>query len=169
MNHCSLPTPFKAFVETSVLYNMDTDMTGLTECTVFGVSSYTGHYPTFQILLGCGAMFSYIPAHLLLTTEKPKRSFLLSELVYHKCMSDQISFTVFEELRSKPVTAFVGVDRRAFKAEYIGTIDWIKGNELLHLLLLGTGHIALLPSHKLLFGVSNSTLPAFKKLRALWT
>ena len=137
MNHCSITKPFKAFVRRSLLYNLDPVFGGVLECKMFGISSYAGHYPTFQILVDGGAMFSYVPAHMLSTLE-PSCSFELSDLVYHKCSSDQISYTVFEALLNQKAVAFVGPKLQQIKSEYVGTVDWYKGNELLHLLLLET-------------------------------
>ena len=167
MNHCSLSNPFKAFVANRVLYDMDATKKGSTECLVFGVSSYEGHYPTFQILLGNGAVFSYVPPHLVFTKKESEGLFSLDALVYHKCKSNEISYASFAVLREAKAYAFLTSARWKIAAEYIGTVDWIRGNELLHILLLETGQVALLPNHKVLFG-SSGGLPDYKKLHATW-
>lgn len=51
-------------------------------------------------------------------------------------------------------------------ANLIASVDWYDGNDLLHFVALMNGQFALLPSHKLMFGICE--LPDYKKLRAEW-
>jgi hypothetical protein len=45
-------------------------------------------------------------------------------------------------------------------------MDWYRGNDLLHCIILDNGQIGFFPSHKISFGLTQ--LPDFKKLRQEW-
>lgn len=167
--HAELPRT-KAWVENRVLYNDDPEREGWTPCTVVGVSSYVGHTPTFSVLTDDGAMFSYIPIHRLRHTSPRKdidERMALDDLVYHDSREGRIVATQYRSLVSPRVlvATFKRTGRRC-DARYVASIDWYDGNDLLHFVALANGQFALLPSHKLQFGIGE--LPNYKKLRAEW-
>lgn len=161
--HANL-APFHALVETQVLYNND-GREGSTPCTIFGVSSYAGHAPTFNVLLANGSVFSYVPVHRLRTGDVTD-AMDLTDLVYHDCPSERIVVTAYDALQ-RPLRAYFAKLDRWVDAKYVATVDWYTGNNLLHLLTLANGQFAMLPSHKVLFS-DGGELPDYKKLRAEW-
>lgn len=167
--HAELPRT-KAWVENRVLYNDDPEREGWTPCTIFGISSYVGHAPTFSVLIDNGAVFSYVPIHRLRSLP-PRDAYEdrmgLDDLVYHDSREGRIVATQYQSLVSPRmlVATFKRTGRRC-DARYVASIDWYDGNDLLHFVALANGQFALLPSHKLLFGIGE--LPDYKKLRAEW-
>lgn len=167
--HAEMPRT-QAWVENRVLYNDDPWHKGWTRCTVFGVSSYVGHAPTFSVLTDEGAVFSYVPIHRL--RSKPPTDAIeirmdLDDLVYHDSREGRIVVTQYQSLAMQRVlSATFKRTGRVCDARYIASVDWYDGNDLLHFVALMNGQFALLPSHKLMFGICE--LPDYKKLRAEW-
>ena len=60
--HFNLPNPIKALVDTEFLTGQPRPQgTKYSECLLLALSCYTGHYPTFKILvLSTGAIFEYV-------------------------------------------------------------------------------------------------------------
>jgi hypothetical protein len=167
--HADIP-PIEAHVRAEYLYNMDPAHVGeLRRCKVFGVSSYVGQAPTFQILLEDGALFSYVPASALVDSAKHAEPTLeLVELVYHDCKHVEISVHDMSALRGEVLAYFKKRDVW-MKGEYRFTIDWYTGNEMLHCIALANGQFALLPNHKIKFGDHEPGFEAYKKIRREWT
>jgi hypothetical protein len=166
--HAQIP-PIVTHVRAEYLYNMDPARVGqLRRATAFTVSSYVGSAPTFQILLGDGAVFSYVPPSALVDPEKKADPQLdLDELVYHDCKSVDVSIHVFGVLRG-PVLAYFKKRDLWLAGTYNFTIDWYTGNEMLHCISLVNGQYALLPSHKLKFGDHRPGFEPYKKIRREW-
>ena len=164
--HAQIPV-FATNVRAEYLYNMDPQRVGeLRPCTVFTVSSYVGNAPTFQILLGDGAVFSYVPPNALVDAQR-EPVLELGDLVYHDCKSVDIAVSVFEILRG-PVLAYFKKRDLWLAGSYKFTIDWYTGNEMLHCVSLVNGQFALLPSHKLKFGDHPPGFEPYKKIRREW-
>ena len=168
--HADLPRT-RAWVENRVLYDDDPAHEGWSPCVMFGLSSYEGHAPTFSVLLGNGAMFHYVPPHRLRHADPSETAcgevrFDLSDLVYHGSRAGRIVVTAYEALRDANVTAHFKHARTRMNARYVATVDWVDGNDLLHVLALENGQFAMLPSHKVMVG--DAPLPNYKKLRKEW-
>lgn len=137
---------------------------------LFAISSYAGHALTVQVLLAGGGVFSYLPLQALVS---PKRfdpageALAPDELLYHDCRDDEICVHRYRALRG-PVQAFLRKRQRWMRGKYLLSIDWYRGNDLLHLLRLENGQFAALPSHKLIFGEEARILPDYQKLRQTW-
>jgi hypothetical protein len=157
-------------VRAEYLYNMDPARVGeLRPCTAFTLSSYVGNAPTFQVLLGDGAVFSYVPPHALVDPERRAKPELpLADLVYHDCKSVDIAVQALDALRG-PVLAFFKNRDLWLAGSYLFTIDWYTGNEMLHCVSLVNGQYALLPSHKLKFGDHPPGFEPYKKIRREWS
>jgi hypothetical protein len=188
--HAAIP-PIRTHVRAEYLYGMDPARAGeLRPCTAFSLSSYPGNAPTFQILLGDGAVFSYIPASALVDPFRdplrtpsgsaarpgeagpcdPTRSgepLELADLVYHDCRSLEICVNRFEALAG-PVLCFFKRTKRWLAGEYLFTVDWYTGNDLLHGIALANGQYALLPNHKVKFGDHPPGFEPYKKIRREW-
>ncbi len=167
--------PFDAWVADRVLYDDNDTRTGWSPCRVFAVSSYPGHVITFQIMLDSGAVFSYVPPHRLGVDCRYDRSsepLSLDEAVYHNCRESAITVTsysvLFEKFGRKSTRVYLRGKAEWRDARYILTVDWYRGNDLLHLLALDDGQLVLLPSHKVLFGAATDEMPSYKKLHAEW-
>lgn len=173
--HADIP-PFEAIIKAEFLYDMDPSYVGKTEeCTVYAVSSYKGHYPTFKILLESGSLFDYIPIHALMMWDRGA-SLTLEELTYGKvCPDFNITVNVHPyliEQFAKGCDCFVPTHGgwRIIK-RYICTIDWFMDNHNAHLVALNNGQFALIPNHKLLFAIgfkNGFRFQPYKKLRQEW-
>lgn len=164
--HCDV-APFPVRVDARYLYDMDPAREGeWVDASVFAVSSYLGHAPTFQVLTAEGAVFSYLPAQALRHGDGGGVVLDGPELVYHDCHSTPLVAHRYEALAT-PARAFIRQRSLWLGAAYHCTLDWYEGNDLLHLLLLDNGQVALLPSHKVLFGDGAAdALPRYRKLHA---
>jgi hypothetical protein len=167
--HADIP-PLKTHLRGEYLYDMDLSHAGeFVPCTAFAVSSYRGSTPTFKVLLTDGAVFSYVPPSALIDPEKAqgKETLQLTDLVYHNCPSGDICIHSFEQLRG-PVHAYLKSRDAWMDGEYLWTLDWYTGNDLLHLVALENGQYAFLPHHKLKFKDGPRELPGYRKLHAEW-
>jgi hypothetical protein len=169
--HADLPRTL-AWVENRVFHNDDPAHEGWTRCSVFCVSSYAGHAPTFGILTDAGAMFSYVPIHRLRHTppsEPLNGRMELDDLAYHDSREGRIVAMAHREIAARgSLTATFKRTGQRMRAGYIASIDWYSGNDLLHFVALANGQFALLPSHKIMFGDGDEPLPDYEKLRAGW-
>lgn len=161
------------WVDNRVLYDLDPTVTGWTRGRIFAVNSYKGHALTFEVLLEGGAVYSYVPAHMLRWINPSKNhqdSVKLEEkdLTYALCPGDRIVVNAYGLLTGEKCKAFFVRENLWLEALYLFTVDWVDDNLLLHALALENGRVALLPSHKVLFGDSTE-LPKYKKLHAEWT
>ena len=166
--HAEIPR-LQTHVRAEYIYNLDPSRVGeLRPCTAFAISSYVGQAPTFQILLGDGAVFSYVPPSALVDPERRAEPTLeLTDLVYHDCKHVEISVHDVSALRG-PVLAYFKKRDLWMKGEYRFTVDWYTGNEMLHCVALANGQFALLPSHKIKFGDHEPGFEPYKKIRRDW-
>jgi hypothetical protein len=174
--HADIPA-FSASVRTEFLYDMDPAFEGKTEpCTVFAVSSYKGHYPTFKILLKNGSLFDYVPIHALTLAPGIKDVMSLKELVFSKACPDfNVTVNVHSHLvneTKKRCVCYIPT-RKEWRIidRYICTIDWYTDNHNAHLVVLSNGQFALVPNHKLLLTqkpLTECVFPGYKKLRQEW-
>lgn len=138
-------------------------------CRAFAFSSYPGSAPTFQIVLDDGAVFSYVPpSGLFDLTRRKDPELSLADLVYHNCADGDVAVTTFSGLSGEVLCFFKHKDLW-LKGEYRFTVDWYKGNDLLHCVTLENGQVAFLPSHKIKF--QSGAAPGFqpyKKMRNEW-
>jgi hypothetical protein len=162
-------TPFKALVQKRVLYDMEPLIPEFEyiHCIVFGVSSYPESVPTFQIMVENESIFSYVPPHLLLVNNSfdDNSSLELKDLVYHNCPDVEFTVVVSNYL-CRPLYVYLKHRKIWRSGKYLFTIDWYRGNDLLHCIVLENGQIGFFPSHKISFG--STQLPDFKKLRQEW-
>jgi nicotinamide riboside kinase len=164
--------PFVAMVRKEYFYDMDAAYEGqYIKAEVFSLSGYPGDVPTFSVITEEeGAVFSYIPPSALKhpDTVTPDVWLGLDDLVYHNCPQGPIAVSVHERLRGS-VQAYFKRRDEWWRAQYLLTLDWYEGNDLLHLVLLENGQYAFLPSHKLLFNRrAVRTLPDYRKMHSQW-
>lgn len=167
--------PIKAYVREDVLYNMDQSKEDrYVKCEIIGVSSYQGSSPTFQIVIERESLFSYIPPHVLikrggiidLDVDFADHMFGLNDLVYHNCPDVEFAFTKLEYLVGRPISAFIKTANVWAKCEYLFTMDWYRGNDLLHCVTLDNGQFGFFPQHKLSLG--KQEFKPYQKLCQEW-
>ncbi|MCI0457297.1 MAG: hypothetical protein L0Z62_09995, partial [Gemmataceae bacterium] len=166
--HADIP-PLKTHVRAEYLFDMDLRHVGEHyPCTAFAVSSYEGSVPTFKILLADGTVFSYVPPSALVDVAQLKPPELeLADLVYHNCPASDVCVHRFEELAGA-VQAFFKRPALWLEGEYLLTIDWYEGNDLLHLIALANGQYAFLPHHKVKFKDGARAFQPFRKMHSEW-
>ena len=169
--HREYVCPNNVWVDNRVLQDMDPEAKGWTKGRIFAVNSYKGHSLTFEVLLGTGAVFSYVPAHMIRWMEPGSEESvdLLEEkdLTYALCPEGRISVDSYNLLTGEKAKAFFVRQNRWVQALYLFTVDWVDDNLLLHAMALENGQVALLPSHKVLFGKATE-LPRYRKLHQEW-
>lgn len=169
MIHYDLPDVLPACVDRRLLFDLDHQVQGYLPCQIFGLSAYPQDALTFQILLDDGSIFSYVPLHLLYHTLLIEGPFLeLTDLVYHNCPDATLCIHRFEFLGQDVVNCFFKAKQLWLAGNYLFTVDWYQGNDLLHFIQLHTGQFALLPNHKVKFHNGTSQFQPFKKLHATW-
>lgn len=165
--------PFPVWVDNRVLHDMDPTVTGWTRGRAYAVNSYKGHAPTFEVLLENGAVFSYVPAHMLWWKwlnpgdSRPEK-YEAKDLTYALCPDGTITVNAYDLLVGEKCKAYFVRPGVCENALYLFTVDWVDDNLLLHAVALDNGQVALLPSHKVLFG-KGTELPKYKKLHQEWT
>lgn len=164
-------SPIPVYVLESVFQNEDPSTMGaVRRCSLFGVSSYPGHALTFQVMTNEGGVFSYVPLHRIRCHVRHSELPMLGhqDLTYANCPDTKFTIIRFETLRGLPCRAYFKHAGVWLDAEYVWTIDWHEKNDLAHLLKLANGQMALLPSHKIMFGPGVGELPKYKKLKHEW-
>lgn len=175
----SVHTPFdeaiKAWVEEKILYGMDGRRTTLRECQIIGLSSYKDSALAAEILVKEGESFSTawsdVPLHMLFhKAVKPKANeFLdLEDVIYHNSLDEYIELTYYPSLAKGECQCYFPRKDRWLGGEYLGTVDWYKGNHNAHLVALENGQFAMVPHHKIQFNNGSRTLPPYKKQRMEW-
>ena len=169
MIHYDLPQPIPAFVDRKLLFDLDFEISGILPCQICSLATYPQEALTFQILLEDGSLFSYVPLHLLYHKPlKSSQALELSDLVYHNSPDATLCIHRFELLSREVVNCFFKRQQFWLVGNYLFTIDWYWGNDLLHFIQLQNGQFALLPSHKVKFLNGEPQFQPFKKLHATW-
>ena len=171
--HAPLDPPLALEVRAEHLYGLDPARVGeFVPCRVFAVSSYPGEAPTFQLRLPDGAVFSYLPPTALVDRAQPRwgdaPELDLRDLAYADCPDERVVVTTFAELGGD-VLVYLKHRDRWLPGTYRTSIEWWTGNLVLHVILLATGHVALLPNHKVKFGAGHDPgFAPYRKARKLW-
>jgi hypothetical protein len=170
--HAGMPL-MTAWVDSAVFYNM-TAPSQWVKVKVFGLTCLAGRVPAFEVLTAEGHVFSDIPPHLVRWKEPAKEpdsaEFTLSELVYNNCLSSTFSLTAFEALAERTAYVYLKSREMYVKGRYWFSLDFYQDNNWFHCIKLHTGHLAFIPSHKLVFPVEGElplshVFPKYEKLR----
>ena len=170
-NHFSIE-PVDGFVSASYLYQ-DNNRSEVLKCQVVGFCVYKDEALTLDIVLEDGSAFNYIPPHHVRTKEGTK-GYKLEELVYHNAPGIYVTVTELPFFKgtndSDNNHCYIKQRSEWVKFKYICTIDWYKGNYLLHMVILENGQFAFMPNHKLKFNPQENAneFQKFSKLRETW-
>ena len=158
---------FNVFVQRKFMFSMDENIKGVMKAEIFSVSSYENEALTFQMILEDGAMFSYVPIHLISHQKKVKNPLKMDDLIYHNCPSMDFVLHSYDFLQnSSPICYFKNANRW-LKGEYLFTLEWYDDNLNAHLIKLENGQFAFLPSHKINFK-GEKKLEKYHKIRETW-
>ncbi len=164
--------PIECWVESRVFYNEDPTVTGATQATIVGVSSYKDCALTVTVITKTGAMFSDVPLHRLWQKESVDTDAVrlsLEDLVYKNCPSENVLLAQLPTPNEGRVVATLRKRGIQLEGRYLFTVEWPDDNELHHFVALDNGQYALLPNHKLLFGQPfDAVMPKYLKLRQTW-
>jgi hypothetical protein len=129
----------------------------------FAIQSYKGRALHFHVLFQSGAHFRHIPLHWLIHEPGPFETHDLELLQLWDCFSFKPVVTVFDFLRDYQCDAILK-DKTVVPGEYWFTIDWLPDsneqpgillqpdqNKCAHVVLLGNGQIACLPTNRIAF------------------
>lgn len=161
-----------AKVRDSFLYQNE-KLEGYTGCKIFSICTYLNETLTFDIILDNGSIFNYVPMNVIFK-DIPSEKFELTELVYHNCLSLDISINCMHILTNMHGYAYIKSKKEFRKIlNYICTIDFYTGNEILHLCVLDNNNFVLLPNHKILFydceqDISLLKFRQYKKVRGIF-
>lgn len=168
--HASFETT-TVWVKEDIFFDLETDTKVWVKCKLFGITCLTGRVPTFEILTADGYVFSDIPPHMIRFKEhNDEHQYMLEDLVYNNCLSDDFVISEFTELKARTSFVFLKGQKEYIQAEYWFSLDFYKNNNWYHAMKLKNGQIAFIPSHKIVFSpngklASNHEFPRYKKLR----
>lgn len=166
--HADVP-PIETCVRRELLHGGRPAFAGWVPCTAFAFASYPGSAPTFTVRLADGAVFSYVPPHALRDPARAAEPELdLADLAYHNCPDGDVVVVEHAALRGELLCFFKRRDLW-LGGRYRFTVDWYRGNDLLHCVDLDNGQIAFLPNHKIKFGPGREPgFAPYQKLRNDW-
>jgi hypothetical protein len=154
--------PLKVLVANKNLTQND-EADGYEAGYAFAIQSYKGRALQFHVLFQSGAHFRHVPLHWLLHEPGPFETHDLEMLQLWDCYSFHPVVTVFDFLRDYQCDAILK-DKTVVPARYWFTIDWLPDsnerpgillqpdqNKCAHVVLLGNGQIACLPTNRLTF------------------
>ncbi len=159
--------PLKVFIKESVLFNEDSSKTNLVPATIFCISSYEKEALTFGVYLDNGSVFFYIPIHKISFKEDSLFDYQLNELIYNNNEAATCSVNYFEYLKKTNPKIYLKKIDKWINCNYILTIDWYQGNDLMHLVALENGQFACMPSHKINFA-GKEVFENYKKIKSSW-
>ena len=160
MNH-DIP-PLKVLVHNRNL-TQNSEAEGYEVGYAFAIQSWKGRALQFHVLFQSGAHFRHVPLHWLIHTLEPFQMYDLELLQLWDCFSFKPVVTVFDFLRDYSCNAILK-DKQSVEAKYWFTIDWLPDsdersglllhpdqNKCAHVVLLGTGQFACLPTNRIAF------------------
>jgi len=183
--HHELDEPISAFIKAEFLHQLNEEYRGqLIRCVLFGISSFRGEVPTFRAFLVNhdqaedpvnGSVYDYVPPHaILLDKERDTVGELeLEDLVYHNCMDyafavHSVSFLRKRREKEMSVHCYFKRKDRWLAGRYLLSMEWHRGNDLLHLVALENGQLSFLPSHKIKFRDGPRQFSWFGKSNTAW-
>jgi len=136
---------------------------------IIALDIYEEEAISFTVLFSNGVVYNYIPVNKVFWKKEAieKISHDLNELVYHNSPSNEVSLDCIEYLKNTKPFCYIKQTNLWIKGEYIFSVDWYKGNDLLNFMKLEDGSFAFLPNHKILFREKEDELcfPDYKKAR----
>lgn len=150
----------KVLIHNRYLTNND-EADGYEAGYAFAIQSYKGRALQFHVLLQSGAHFRHVPLHWLIHTPTALPLEELEMLQLWDCFSYKPTVTVFDFLKDYQCDAILK-DKRTIEGKYWFTIDWLPDsneqpglllqpdqNKCAHVILLGNGQVACLPTNRI--------------------
>jgi len=162
--HSEIPT-VKALLRSEYLHDMNMSYySEYSKVEIIAISSYPGHAPTFTALIDGASLFHYLPINAFAT--KIVEPLSLKQSCYFNCPTPDVGVSVL----TVPDQCNVFDHNRKLLgvAKYLMTFDWYQDNQLCHMVEMQSGHLILVPSHKLSFSLDEKSLPRYKKLHSIW-
>lgn len=189
--HFNLPVPIKALVDTEFLTGQPRPQgtEKYSECLLLALSCYTGHYPTFKILvLSTGAIFEYVGLDVIYwklpitqTQVEPRLKLQDIKLLCPKVCPSNTQIALVEPpeyLKDKTFKVFFIQQGKNYGSlqshELLFTVDWMEDNENLNFMKLENGQFVFVPNHKLVMllskdkPISEVVLPNYVKNRKIY-
>ena len=159
--------PIDVLLREEYLYDLKEHHNNFIPAKIIAISSYPGHTLTFTVLVHDKYIFSYIPIIALAWFITEAKS-TLERAVYKNCPSAELTVAYYDALNE--CTVFKHDGSYLSGGTYLLSVDWYNDNELLHLIKLDDGTLALYPNHKIVFGKNSAKaeLPKYKKLHHEW-
>ncbi|MDR3162532.1 MAG: hypothetical protein LBT81_01565 [Helicobacteraceae bacterium] len=161
--------PISGFVRRSALYNGDTSFDGYEPCSFFAITSYKDRAPTLKLLLDDGSLFSFMPIDSFTSSLPDSQSelFGMDDLAYRNCPDYAFALSSPKFLQGK-INCYLARRELWLEAEYAASLDWHRGNLIMHICHLENGQIALLPSHKIKFHDGAREFKPYRKITSVW-
>ncbi len=181
--HFNLPVPIKALVDTEFLTGQPRPQgtEKYSECLLLAVSCYTGHYPTFKILvLLTGAIFDYVGLDVLYWHIMNQDKLVDIKFLCPKVCPSNTQIAIVEPpeyFKDKIFKVFFIQQGKNFGYQrglkILFTVDWMEDNENLNFVTLDNGQFAFVPNHKLVMLTDNKpinevVLPCYVKNRKIY-
>ena len=166
--------PIKVFVKQQYLEDFQGGFGNYLSGEIVQVSSYSGHMPTFTVVLTDGTISSYLPVGAF--TKAPLSCDLAADLAGMTCNTfcPSESFVLYETEALKFLDIYCWDKNKNYldKGKYLWTMEWQNDNELCHLIELDSGQLVFVPNHKMLALPKEKgkpkDLPSWKKLHVEW-
>jgi hypothetical protein len=154
------------YIRNTYLKNLQPDYSSTQPAKVIALTSYVGHQPTFTVACADGSVFSYIPVEAIL--ENPSGT---PGTCNHICPSEVFNTYELAHLKKSSIVVYGKNKRYVGMGEYLFTMEWTEGNEVLHLMRV-KGGFSWVPNHKMLvFSEAPKIipeLPGWQKIRTEW-
>ena len=176
--------PLKVLIPNCYLRD-NNELDGYEEGYAFAIQSYKGRALQFHVLLKSGAHFRHVPLHWLIHVPTTLDKYELELLQLWDCFSYKPIVKVFDFLKDYSCNAILK-DKTTIHGQYWFTIDWLPDsdecagfllqpdqNKCAHVILLGTGQFACLPTNRIAFKdaffIGNNPTPETKQYRTIDT
>jgi hypothetical protein len=159
--------PFACLLRREHVMNLEEGHGEFLPCTVFGLSSYAGHAPTFSVLVEDRFLYTYVPVHAL--AGQACEPLALHESAYFDCPDEVVTVVYHRHLLELGRCRVYRRDGSPWSTgTYLCTLDWYRADHALHLVRLDGGPFLLWPNHRLAFSDAGPALPGFRRSRQTW-
>ncbi len=153
--HAAIP-PLELELRDEYLHGMDpARVGGFTRGRAFALTSHPGEAPTFLVRLPDGSLCAGVPVAALVDRARPgwgqAPTLAPADLVAAACPDERVVVHRFAALAGRVRAYFARPDAWVGGA-YQLTVEWCRGDLVLHVVALDNGLVAMVPSRRLKFG-----------------